>query len=101
MKYKFSAEVWLYNGPGAWHFITLPQDIADEIRDIFGTNRRGWGSIRVLVTIGKSSWNTSIFPDKKSNSYLLPIKAQIRQENSLTDGDKIKLKLEMNLQDQN
>ena len=42
------------------------------------TIKRGWGSVRVKVTLGKTKWDTSIFPDKKSGTYLLPIKAEVR-----------------------
>ncbi|HEY4473963.1 MAG TPA: DUF1905 domain-containing protein [Candidatus Paceibacterota bacterium] len=30
-------------------------------------------------------WNTSIFPDKKSGSYLLPLKAKIRKAENIAD----------------
>lgn len=96
MEYEFTAKLWLYNGKAAWHFITLPQDIADEIREIFSSDRIGWGSIRVSVTIGRTRWNTSIFPDKKSKSYLLPVKTEVRHENSLADGDETKVRLQIN-----
>lgn len=75
--------------------MTLPQPIADEIKGVFGQNRSGWGSIKVVATIGKTTWKTSIFPDKKSSSYLIPIKAEIRAKTSLVDGDTIKIKLEI------
>jgi hypothetical protein len=36
--------------------------------------------VRVEVRVGFLTRETSIFPDKKSNSYLLPIKAAIRKQ---------------------
>lgn len=97
MNYKFSGEVWLYNGLGAWHFITLPKNIAKEIKFNFGSGRLGWGSMPVSVKIKGISWETSIFPDKQSGSYLLPIKAVIREKASISIGDKPTVYLTLNL----
>lgn len=93
--FTFSAQVWQYPGQAAWHFITLPVEIATEIRDLVGTSPRGFGSIRVLVKIGQTNWKTSIFPDAKSKSFLLPIKKEIRKTESIQDGDSINISLEL------
>ncbi len=53
------------------------------------------GSLPVIATIGKTIWKTSIFPDKKICSYLLPLKAEVRKKELLREGDKIKLSLEI------
>lgn len=38
--YAVTGEVWLHPGEGGWHFLTLPADLADEIRALCaGTNR--------------------------------------------------------------
>jgi hypothetical protein len=87
--YKLKSEVWLYPGMAGWHFISVPKKEGEEIRKLFGANRRGWGSIPVRVTVGKTSWNTSIFPDKKSGSYLLPLKAEVRKKEGVWKGDRI------------
>jgi hypothetical protein len=62
---------------------------------MFGYLKVGWGSLRVMVTIGESTWQTSIFPDKKSSCNLLPIKKEIRVKESITENKEIKLKLEI------
>ncbi len=54
MEWDFEAEVWLWKSDAAWHFLTLPQDVADEIEDM-PISRGGFGSLRVEVTIGSSS----------------------------------------------
>ncbi|TXI99795.1 MAG: DUF1905 domain-containing protein, partial [Neisseriales bacterium] len=46
-------------------------------------------------TIGVSQWETSVFPDKKSGSYLLPLKKSVREANLLEDGSSITIKLVM------
>lgn len=83
--------MWQYKGVGAWYFITLPQDDADIIRELYGRGARGFGSLRVQAVIADVSWDTSIFPDSKSDSYLLPIKKEIRTQCNLHEGDLIKI----------
>ena len=34
--FSFTAEVWEHEGPAAWHFVSLPEDLADEIEATFG-----------------------------------------------------------------
>lgn len=87
--YAFTALVWLYPGKNAsWHFVTVPKDITKQIEAQYTKPKRGWGSIPVKVTIGTSTWKTSIFPDKKRGSYLLPLKAAVRKKEDLGPGDK-------------
>ncbi len=87
--YKIKSEVWLYPGMAGWHFITVPKKISTEIKDKFNSVKRGWGSLPVEVTIKKTKWKTSIFPDKKSEAYILPLKSKIRNEEGIKNGDEI------------
>lgn len=93
--YAMKTKVWLYPGMAGWHFVTIPKKTTKDIDYFFSTAKRGWGSLRVAVTVGTTSWKTSIFPDKKSDSYLLPLKAQVRKQESIKEGDSIKLSLEI------
>ena len=86
---KFRARLWLYPGPGGWHFITLPSSRAKEIKMSLRGVRHGWGSVPVKATIGTASWKTSIFPDRKSGSYVLPVKADVRKRERIEDGDTV------------
>jgi hypothetical protein len=94
-KYTITAKVWLYSGMAAWHFITLPKKESDEIKELFGEMKRGWGSLPVEVTVGKTTWRTSIFPDKKAGAYLFPLKASVRKKEGISEGDMITLVLEI------
>ncbi|MEK7132256.1 MAG: DUF1905 domain-containing protein [Patescibacteria group bacterium] len=94
-KYKIKSEVWLYPGMAGWHFMSVPKKQSEEIRKLFGAMKRGWGSLPVMVTIGKTSWKTSIFPDKKVNAYLLPLKANVRKKENVSAGDIITFSLEI------
>jgi hypothetical protein len=80
---EFTTEMWRYSGAAAWHFVTLPEDVADQLDEIVG-ERGGFGSIPVEVTIGTSTWRTSVFPDKGAASFVLPIKRAVRQKEGLS-----------------
>lgn len=93
--YLIKAKVWLYPGMTGWHFVTIPANTSKDIDYYFSQAKRGWGSLPVLVTIGKTSWRTSIFPDKKSDSYLLPLKAEVRKKETIQEGDSITFSLKI------
>ena len=84
-RFTFTAPVWLHNG-GSWHFVVVPEDDADAIEEMFGADAGGFGSIRVEVTIGATVWRTSLFPDSKRKTYVLPIKKSVRVSEGLRVG---------------
>lgn len=95
LDYTFTAELWQYPGYASWYFITLPKNVATEIHAALSTGlySRGFGSIKVEAQVQEVLWRTSIFPDKKSGSYLLPIKAAVRTATNITAGDRVKIKI--------
>ena len=92
--YKFSAEVWRYPGFAGWHFVSVPRQESREIKLLCSVIKRGWGSIPVKARIGKTSWLTSIFPDK-GKGYLMAIKASVRKKELIKMGDKVSLVIEI------
>ena len=86
--FTFTSPLWKYSGESAWHFITLPADVSARIK-FLQSGRRGFGSVRVLATVGKSTFETSVFPDSKSGCYLLPVKASIRKAEKIGHGDEV------------
>lgn len=92
-RFTFTAEVWEHDGPGAWHFVSLPEDEADDIEEMFGHSARGFGSLRVQVTIGSTHWMTSVFPDSKRATYVLPLKKSVRRSEGLSAGSRPTIEL--------
>lgn len=84
--YRFSSKIWQYPGPGGWYFVSLPEKLSKEIRTTFGNEEAGWGRLSATAKIGESEWKTAIWFDTKKNTYLLPVKAQIRIKENLTAG---------------
>jgi Domain of unknown function (DUF1905) len=91
----FDAELWLWDArrTDAWTFVSLPGSESEEIRDLAGGLRRGFGSLRVRATIGSSTWTTSIFPGKAG--YVLPVKRSIRVAEALDAGDMATVTVEL------
>jgi hypothetical protein len=93
--FEFTAELWRYTGAAAWYFVTLPHDVTDDIDEIIGDEHHGFGAVRVEVTVGASTWRTSIFPDNASASFVLPVKKAIRVAEGLDDGSPVTVRLEL------
>ena len=90
--HKITARLWEWEGKGAWHFITIEKSQADIIKQDWPWPRKGFGSIPVSVTLGKSVWKTSIFPEK-GGTYLLPIKKSVRIAEEVSKGNTITIHL--------
>ena len=93
--YSFEAEVWLYQGRDPWHFASLPADVSDAIEARTIDRKVAFGSVRVNVRIGQTTWATSLFPDKESQGYVLPLKKAVRVAEGLSEGDVVSLELEL------
>ncbi len=93
IEHQFSAPLWIYQGQGAWHFITLPKQTAKDIKALIIGPRRGWGSVRVQVTIGSTTWKTSIFPYKELESLNITLKLAVRKAEGLAPNKKVRVTL--------
>lgn len=92
--YTFTSKVWLYPGMAGWHFVGVPKAESTAIKSGV-TVKAGFGSVPVEVQVGKQVWNTSIFPDKRSGQYLLPLKAIIRKKEGIYADDTIKISIKI------
>lgn len=94
MEVNFKSNLWIWDGPNPWYFVTVPEEISKNIREQFRHVHRGWGSIPVEVIIGGSVWKTSIFWEKKG-TYLLPIKKEVRLKEKLFTNKRIEVGLKI------
>jgi hypothetical protein len=93
--FEFSALLWEHPGEGSWHFVSVPAEISDDIADLTAGTRRGFGSVRVTVTVGGTTWQTSVFPDSKTGTYVLPVKKAVRTAEDLQAGAPVEARLEV------
>lgn len=97
MRYEVEAQVWVYPGAGGWRFVTLPKSLSKQIGSVAPRRRPAFGSVRVIATIGMTTWKTSLFPDAKTDAFLLPIKAGVRKRENVEDGGVVKVTVELDL----
>ena len=97
--WTFTAPLWRWAAkqesadPGSWSFVTLPDEVAEDVRDSLVEPPRGFGSVRVTVVVGTSQWSTSVFPDKESGSFVLPVKKAVRRAADIEEGDQVRVTL--------
>jgi len=92
VKARFEADLWEL---GRWVMMRLPVDLSEQISSVPRPPEPGFGSIRVSVTIGATVWATSIFPDSKTATYVLPVKKAVRVAEGLEVGDVTRVELEV------
>lgn len=92
--HAFRSEIvrWDPQQSSSWHFVALPADVSDELRLEAG-EPRGFGSVRVEVGIGGSTWATSVFPSAELGVFVLPVKKAVRSAEDLHDGDQVDVRL--------
>lgn len=91
MNIEFVGEIWFWKGPAPWYFVTIPAEQCDDLSAISRFVTYGWGMIPVSVRIGKTEWKTSLFP--KDGQYILPIKASVRKQENIDEGDSVTVRL--------
>ncbi|MFI5495779.1 DUF1905 domain-containing protein [Actinoplanes sp. NPDC051859] len=81
----FTAELWVWHARPAeqWTFVSLPAEESDLLREQTAGRARGFGSLRVRASIGGTTWQTSIFPDKERGVFVLPVKRAVRRAEDL------------------
>jgi len=96
VQHVFRARIWEHSpgDPGSWHFLTVPARLSEDLALEAGP-RTGFGSIRVQVSIGSTTWHTSVFPDAATGSYVLPVKKQVRRSEDLSAGATCEVMLEV------
>jgi hypothetical protein len=92
---ELTTTLWIWTGESAtWHFVTVPEEQAAEIRAESLVRRGGFGSVRVEATINGVAWRTSVFP-QKSGGYILPVKADVRRRANIAAGDGVTISLQL------
>ena len=83
-QWSFSAPLWRWR-EGTWRFVTVPEAVSDEVDEAVGDLTGGFGSVRVEVTVGATTWLTSLFPSAEAGAYVLPVKKAVRVAEGLAD----------------
>lgn len=87
------------SGSGTWHFVTIDGAAGETLsgtalmRKLEGAGR-GFGSLKVQVTIGETAFATSVFPSGE-RGWLLPVKAAVRKAEGLYEGEDVAVVLDV------
>lgn len=91
MDLELSGEIWFWQGPAPWYFVTVPEDESLNLEAVSSGLTYGWGMIPVTAQIGQTTWQTSLFP--KDGRYVVPVKAAVRGAERLELGDVVLVRL--------
>jgi hypothetical protein len=83
------------NDEGRMHFMSVPAELAGEIRAHSMVVRRGFGSVKVEVTLDDVTWQTSVFPSRGTGGYFLPVKMDVLRRTGIAAGDQVTVELEL------
>ena len=72
-----------------------PRTTRPLIQDLAAAITYGWGMIPVAVTIGATTWTTSLWP--KDGSYVVPLKDKIRNAEGIALGDVVTVRLRIDV----
>lgn len=95
MELRFTAPVISWRGPAPHHFVRLPTDDAATVQEVARAVTYGWGMVPVTVTVGATSWRTSLWP--KDGSYVVPLKAWVRRAEGIELGDEVTVRLALDV----
>jgi hypothetical protein len=92
-EFEVKGVVQKHEGKAGWLFIHIDKEVSAEIfRLTKGVKKAGFGFIPVQAKIGRSTWDTAIFPGK-DHRYLLAIKRSIGRVENTNEGDTIDVQL--------
>lgn len=91
MNFTFTASVWEWRGPAPYHFVSVPLEIAQEIKELASAVTYGWGMIPVAGKIGNTSFTTSLWA--KNGTYAVPLKDALRKAEGISLNDTVSIEL--------
>lgn len=95
MELEFEGQVIHWRGPSPFHFVPVPEDESEIIREISSMVTYGWGVIPVGARIGATRYTTSLFP--RNGGYMVPVKDAVRRAEQLSIGDTVTVALVIDL----
>lgn len=93
MIFEFKGEIFHWRGPAPFLFVAIPEDPSRDLKAISARVTYGWGVIPVHVRIGKTEWQTSLFP--KDGRYLVSIRMSVQKSENIKVGDNIVIQVEV------
>lgn len=89
--FKVTGKVWVWPGDSGWNFVYVDKNNVEKIRKNAKPHKMGF--VKVRAKIGKTEWDTSLFPYKREDTFLIAIKKAVRNKEDIWEGDTVKIKL--------
>ena len=87
----FSGAVWHWRGPSPYHFVTVPEEQCEVLREVAADVSYGWGVVPVTGRVGDTTFTTSLFP--RDGGYVVPLKDAVRRAEGIELGDTVTVRL--------
>ena len=91
LHYDWTGELIEWRGPSPYFFVPMDEDDNEDLHEVASEVTYGWGVIPVRVRVGRSEWDTSLFP--RDGVYMVPMREKIRRAETLTVGDEIHVQM--------
>jgi Domain of unknown function (DUF1905) len=91
--HEFDGVLFSWRGPAPFHFVAVPEDVCADLQAVAARVSYGWGMVPAHVTVGSSTWETSLFP--KDGGYLVPLRDRFRSAEGLAVDDVVHVRLQV------
>jgi hypothetical protein len=92
--YNLKAKVFVYTvEPASWYFVSVGKKLTEEVKKV-ATKKVGFSFVPVEVTVGGTTWRTTLFPTKEG-PYILALKKMVRQKEDIRKDDVITVKFRL------
>jgi hypothetical protein len=78
-----------WRGPAPFTFVALDEAASAELEDGVTGLSYGWGCIPATVTLGATTFTTSLMP--REGAYLVPVKKAVKVAERVDVGDEVRL----------
>lgn len=83
----FSRRVWQWPAAhAAWYFVYVDGDLLVSVQKIIGNKK---GLIPIEITVGTTTWRTSLLPYRKEHCYLIALKKKVRYAERIQEHDNV------------
>ena len=93
MDREFEGVLFEWRGPSPFHFVAVPEDVCEDLREVAPLVSYGWGMVPARVVVGSSTWETALWP--KDGGYVVPVRDRYRRAERLELGRPFTLRIEV------
>ena len=84
-QFSVSSEVTIFPVENPWVYVSVQENYTEMFRDVAER-----GLVAITVTLGNSTWNTSLMPMGDGTQFI-PLNAKVRKAEDIEIGDHIEL----------